>query len=361
MEKRLSKEVLEELAGLGISPFDLKELLRSKTKLKLRERGLSVKIPLREPFDTFLSNFKRRNKVGVRTSKTSVDTYTQILRDFYQYCRNRQQINGTEVGVLDTTSLVRMANQFISEIAQRSYKAATYNKYVAVIRSFLKATADYYPITNLQLPRLSRTFQPLPLALPDHEVLNLLQIARRSRYGLRSHFMVSMFLGLGLRRTEFLDLRVADVDLTLGQAHINGKGNRERYVVIPDGLLPLIEEYLNHYRLNASSYLYPSLYDANQPTSKQAIDKHAKHLFEKLPTYQKGDPIHHYHLHSLRHTYATSLLCNGVDLRVIQEALGHSNVTTTQRYTQLDVERLRTQLRPGLQQIETWWSTGTNE
>lgn len=356
-ELHVNPETLTELARIGISTADLATLLRSKTEAKMKAQGLSVKIPLREPFDVFISNFKRGTRAGGGRSELSLDTYQKILEKFYKFTIDTQRKDGAEVGILDTSTVGRLANDFLKHIVTtRNLQPVTHRKYAAILRSFIFTVADYYRIDVLGVPKSPPVgFRRLPLALPEDEVPNLFRIAKRSRYGRRSNFMVSMFLGLGLRRMEFLGLKVSDIKFNAGTVHVVGKGNKERYIVLPDPLKTVIIDYFDASNLGTENYVYPSLYNIKEQTTPQAIDKHTMYLMSQLSTYKKNDPIHQYHLHSLRHTYATTLFCNGVDLTLIQKAMGHNEVSTTQIYTELDVRRMREQLQPGLDAMRSWW------
>jgi integrase/recombinase XerC len=342
------------------------KLLHDHTVQQAADMGITVRIAFREPFDVYLANAKRPTGRRQGLSELSYKTYQQILWQFYAFCTNQEytpQRSSRPKMVepeFDGRELVRCIVPFLNTMTEtRNFTNSTYNKYVAVLRAFIKEIGHLYDLPKTHLPKFARLEQPLPLALSDREVHKLLNIARSSNYGTRAFFLVSFLLATGLRRNEFVTVRLRDLDLDNPSVRVVGKGGKSRIVPLPPTILPILRDYLDMYHIQKpTDYLYPRVGDPSAPIRGETLDRQAARMFQKLDTYDKNDPLHAYSVHSLRHTYATKLLRKGVSLRAIAQALGHSSVETTKIYTVLNVDGLREQLGQGLDVMSEWWRGG---
>jgi integrase/recombinase XerC len=206
----------------------------------------------------------------------------------------------------------------------RRLAPATVARKLAAVRSFLRFALgpDHVPDASFA-PRRRRRLPETPKqqeveaelgALDDHGPL-----------GLRNRALVELVYSAGLRSREAIDLDLADVDFDREQLHVKGKGGKERVV-------PLGEE--------AAHWLSRYLHEARPKLTREAVD--ALFLSTRgrrldTSTLRRMAP----HPHRLRHAFATHLLEGGADLRVIQELLGHSSLSTTQVYSHVDARRLR--------------------
>lgn len=183
------------------------------------------------------------------------------------------------------------------------------------------------PTELLQSPKLP---QRLPRGLEVEAMLALLEPPKRpSLDPSRDQAAMLLLYGLGLRAAEACSLLDADVDLEQRRARIIGKGDAMREVVIPHGCVPALAAY-RHVRLRH----HPTfLSGRNGPLSARTLAR----IVERAALRGLG---HHVTPHQLRHSFATHLLSNGANLREIQALLGHRNLTTTQRYTHVSIERL---------------------
>ena len=192
------------------------------------------------------------------------------------------------------------------------------------------------PTARVQSPRLGR---PLPRTLTEVDVERLLCApADDTPEGLRDAAMLELLYATGLRVSELVGLRIAQVDLNRGVLVVLGKGSRERMVPIGQTALTRIDAYLAQAR---SALLNGQVSDALFVTrrgggmTRQAfwhrLRHHARQAgFERLPS-----------PHTLRHAFATHLLNHGADLRAVQMLLGHADLSTTQIYTHVARERLK--------------------
>ena len=179
---------------------------------------------------------------------------------------------------------------------------------------------------------------PATLSLPEVERL-LAAPDGGTPAGLRDRAMLETMYGCGLRVSELIALKFSDIDLRAGLVRPFGKGAKERQVPLGDGVREALSAYLSGGRpaLLASHPPTPYVFVTNRggPMTRQYFLILVKAYARQVGIARTISP------HTLRHSFATHLLSGGADLRAIQEMLGHVSVTTTQRYTQVDVSRLR--------------------
>ena len=191
------------------------------------------------------------------------------------------------------------------------------------------------PSRLIEAPRLGRS---LPDTLTESEVDELLNAPGDSALGLRDRAMLELIYATGLRVSELVGLTMTQISLQQGLVRVVGKGNKERLVPLGEEAQARIEQYLKFSR--------PELLDGNPcdhlfVTGRRAgMTRHAFwHVVKRYAT-QAGIEKH-LSPHTLRHAFATHLLNHGADLRVVQLLLGHSDLSTTQIYTHVARERLK--------------------
>ena len=176
---------------------------------------------------------------------------------------------------------------------------------------------------TLQLARPAKE-NKLPVVLSFEEVRQILSCVRHERY----RVCLSTIYACGLLLQEGTQLQVAEIDGARKMLHIlQGKGNRDRYVPLPDTVLARLRRFWGTHRNR--TWLFPSMMRMDQPLSGSGVQR-AFHL-----ALQQSGVHKHATVHTLRHSYATHLLESGTDLRVIQAYLGHSSPATTALYTHL--------------------------
>jgi integrase/recombinase XerC len=249
--------------------------------------------------------------------------YRVDLEQFRDWLHRRR----TPLEAVDTQTL----SDYVAELGAsrpgripRRLAPPTIARKLAAIRSFLRVALgpDRVPETPLK-PRRTRRLPETPRAQDVEAELDML--STESPLGLRNRALVELVYSAGLRSREAVDLDLGDVDFDQEQVHVKGKGGKERVV-------PLGEE--------AAHWLARYLHEARPTLTRDAV--HA--LFVSVrgrrldtSTLRRVAP----HPHRLRHAFATHLIEGGADLRVIQELLGHSSLSTTQVYSHVDSRRLR--------------------
>lgn len=276
------------------------------------------------------------NKVILRES--SRHTYRQILDDFNEFCRQK---NKCDVLLIE---LLGLCTDFLMVMEQRGGAKTTLNKYIAVLRAFLRFIAEYLGSLNFAAIPFYKLDKNLPRSLSAVDITELFSITRKAlHYPIRSTFFMMFMISTGLRREEFRQVQLRDIDFQKASLRVLcGKGGAQREIPLEASILPFFKTYFDIHNIKRpADYIYGQVNNPSQQISCQALDQQAQRIFSKLSRYEQGHGIYGYTLHCTRHTYATTLLLNGTPLRVIADLLGHSSMSTTNRYTVLDTEGLR--------------------
>ncbi len=192
------------------------------------------------------------------------------------------------------------------------------------------------PTALVDTPKL---WKRIPEVLSSGEIESILNVADgKSKQKIRDSAMLELLYASGMRVSELADLKVENVNFEMGFIRCTGKGSKERIVPIGQKARAAIKKYLERVRgklaqSNTNSFLF--LNPSGQRISRQSIWK----LIKKYGGQAKIKKI--IKPHTIRHSFATHLLEHGADLRSVQEMLGHADISTTQIYTHVDKERLR--------------------
>ncbi len=243
-----------------------------------------------------------------------------------------------------STLLDATREELLSYLAQRvnnGARARSTARLVSSLRRFYqyqvregRLQAD--PSARIETPKLGRG---LPKALTEHDVEALLNApAVDTPLGLRDRAMLEVLYACGLRVSELVGLPVSQVNLRQGVVRVLGKGAKERLVPMGEVAVEWIESYLAHSRAELikgqqSDALFVTQRGAGM--TRQAFWQLVKRYARQADIKVDFSP------HTLRHSFATHLLNHGADLRALQMLLGHSNLSTTQLYTQVARERLK--------------------
>lgn len=266
-------------------------------------------------------------------SRLTLSAYRTDLRPYAAHLAAR--------GIALTAASRSEVLSFISAPAQARLAPRSLGRRLSALRGLYRylvreGLAQEDPTARIQSPRLGR---PLPKTLTEAEVERLLLApVGDTPEAKRDAAMLELIYATGLRVSELIGLRVAQVDLNRGVLVVLGKGARERMVPIGETALTRLDEYLAGTR---SALLHGQVTDALFVTrrggglTRQAfwhlLRRYARQVgFEKMPS-----------PHTLRHAFATHLLNHGADLRAVQMLLGHADLSTTQIYTHVARERLK--------------------
>jgi integrase/recombinase XerD len=192
------------------------------------------------------------------------------------------------------------------------------------------------PTANIAMPKIGRA---LPQSLTEDEVDALLAAPNVAEpLGHRDRAMLEVLYATGVRVSELINLRMSQINLNQGVLRIIGKGDRERLIPLGDEAQDWLREFIEGPRVEIllerqTDYLFPTR--RGDRMTRQAFWHIIKRYAKKAGVMKKLSP------HTVRHAFATHLLNNGADLRVVQLLLGHSDVSTTQIYTHVARERMK--------------------
>ena len=231
------------------------------------------------------------------------------------------------------------ARRYLAFLATRGFARRTIARRASALRRYFGwarrvgvITSD--PTAGLSAPRGEAR---LPRVLRPHELRTLLDEAEVSDgpVGLRDIALLELLYGSGLRVAEATALDVDDLDLSRGQVRVWGKGAKQRVVPLSDPAVDALRRWLADGRGALATEASPAGAVFLNQRGRRLTPRDARRVLDR----RSAAPTHP---HALRHTFATHLLDGGADLRVVQELLGHADLATTQRYTHVSKERLRT-------------------
>jgi len=276
---------------------------------------------------------------GKRYSKSTIQTYTFFVADFVNF--------HSKIELDDLTN--REVETFIETVfIERNYSISTQRQFISALKIFIV----YCPntkINDLKLERPKKS-RKLPSVLSQEEVLDII----RCTQNLKHRAIITLIYSCGLRISELTNLKLADFHIDRKQLIVKeGKGRKDRYVSLADSFLPLLTNYYNSYK--------PELFFVEGPKGKrystESIRQFLKRSCIKANITKTVTP------HTLRHSYATHLLENGVDIRYIQSLLGHARPETTMIYTHVkrkDLMKIQNPLDVALQKIQDAQNTNDN-
>ncbi|HOI85154.1 MAG TPA: site-specific tyrosine recombinase XerD [Acholeplasmataceae bacterium] len=212
---------------------------------------------------------------------------------------------------------------------------------LTAIRSFhhfllIEKEVDLDVTKAIQSPKIEKH---LPQVLSVDEVMAILEVVDTTKpLGLRNQALLELIYGSGLRVSELLDIEMSDIHLNQGYVLVKGKGEKERMVPISDPSVVALRNYIIKGRdqlLHGQKTTFLFLNQQGERLSRQGFFKLLKKLASEAGVKTECSP------HTLRHSFATHLLENGMDLRTLQSLLGHEDISTTQIYTHISQKRIK--------------------
>lgn len=266
-----------------------------------------------------------------RFSNHTVLAYSNDLAQFSEYLHKTYEIQ--ELQDINHTVI----RSWVVSMMDQKMSPRSVNRKITTLKTFYKfllrqQVVKENPMLKIQSPKTSKR---LPVFVEKDNMNALLDTTEfgSNFEGQRNKLLIEVLYATGIRLSEIINLKQANVNLSSAQLKVLGKRNKERIVPFNDALKQLIKTYLQHPEVKSTDYLF--------------VTKNGKKLYEKfvyrvvnkylseVTSIQKKSP------HVLRHTFATHMLNNGADLNAIKELLGHANLSATQVYTHNTVEKLK--------------------
>lgn len=265
-------------------------------------------------------------------SENTIKSYHQDLVQFGEY------LNGEKL-VLDQVDHIVILS-WLNQLRDLGKSNSSVIRMVTTLRNFFgylvrEKVVAHNPMNDVRPPKKA---EHLPAVLSIEEIDRLLQAPiEDTPLGLRNRTLLEVMYATGLRVSELVNLKMSDLHLQLGLIQTLGKGDKERIIPIGEIAIDWLTRYFNESRIvllkdKESPYVF--LNDRGNQISRQGIWKIIKKLVTTAGITKDVSP------HTLRHSFATHILENGADLRIVQELLGHADIATTQIYTHISKKRL---------------------
>ncbi|MBF0474305.1 MAG: site-specific tyrosine recombinase XerD [Deltaproteobacteria bacterium] len=284
--------------------------------------------------DEYLDRFFDFLKVERGLADNSISSYNGDLLGFVHFLNVR--------GITDLKAVTRIdLTAYIFDLKKQGFKDSTVARRMAAVRTLFRFLVqdriiETTPAAELDLPRLR---QKIPGILSAEEVDKLLAAPDQTTpRGLRDAAMLEVIYATGMRVSELVSLTLNNLNLELGFIRAIGKGSKERIVPLGQAAINRTREYLESGRsrlTKARPEPYVFINRSGKPLTRQGFWKLIKKY--ALISGIQGDITPH----TMRHSFASHLLERGADLRAVQEMLGHADISTTQIYTHLRMERLQ--------------------
>jgi integrase/recombinase XerC len=284
----------------------------------------------------YSEHLRNERNVSAHTLRNYVSDVAQFRRFLVDanLCLNGP--DSVEVGKID----VYAVRAFLAGLTKGRKKSSMGRK-LAALKSFFRYLAateriDKDPLLLIQTPKQDK---PLPSFLSVDDVFHLLDgVKIKTPLDARDRAVLEVFYSTGIRVSELVGLDWADIDFNLGIVRVLGKGSKERIVPIGSVALQTLRDYALEQRkkwnLPGKGAMPVFLNSHGKRITTRSVARIVEKHLKKAGIAVKMGP------HGLRHTFATHLLNSGADLRVIQELLGHVSLSTTQRYTHLNLDQL---------------------
>ena len=264
--------------------------------------------------------------------QTSISSYISDLIKYLEYTEENGRKSYSDITYKDI-------NNYLEELDSEKYSIASVVRKISSIKAFHKYLATFEGLVDIsQKVEIPHFYKKLPNYLTIEEVELLLDIKLESAFDYRNKAMLEVMYSSGLRVSELVNLSFDNVDLDEGYIRCFGKGNKERIVPLGDVAKKYLKIYIEEYRDKLKKRTICDkifLNNHGRGITRQGFFLIIKDLAEKKGITKNIGP------HTLRHSFATHLLNNGADLRTIQVMLGHSNLSTTQIYTNVSKEFLK--------------------
>ena len=288
-------------------------------------------------YNLLLENFLEVLASEKGLSKNTLYSYKIDLDQFINFVK-KKKINTKDFKDKDI-------KEFISTFKNKGYEKSTVSRKISSLTHFFNFLLDekeieINPLSNFEIPKQTKK---LPIILSNKHIDKILEFTRQdqSATGIRLYTMIEILYATGIRISELVEMKLSSIYEDKNFLLVSGKGNKERLVPISKNTRETLDKYLtirSHFISEKikSIWLFPSKQSSVGHITRQRFNQ----LLNEL-NLQADLGIKSISPHKLRHAFATHLLENGMDLRSLQQILGHADISTTQIYTHVLKERLK--------------------
>lgn len=279
-----------------------------------------------EDFLDYLRYVKRYSPHTVLNYSSDLTSLESYLNDYYD--------------VLLPDIAKHHFRSYIVHLKSQNYSARSINRKISSAQSFYKylLRKNKIKVNPISTVKLLKTPKRLPSYVTESKISSHLDIPINQDFGnLRDYLIIYLLYFTGMRRSELINIKRSDIDSKKKAIKVLGKGNKERFVLINDALIELINKYYNAISEEFEDYdtTFIILTDKGRQAYPRLIYVVVNTFIKKYNLSDKQSP------HVLRHTFATHLLNNGADINAVKELLGHKSLSATQVYTHNSIEKLK--------------------
>ena len=302
----------------------------------------------------YLEKFMAFLRVEKNASFYTLTSYKTDLNQFIDFLSSHFDSEKFSIVQIDRLAI----RLWLGELSEQGLTQNSIARKVAALRSFFKYAFKHgwiqkNPAHLLVIPKKTRTL-PKTISAPDlQRMLDSYRNEKNPVGSIQDYVILELFYTSGIRVSELCGLNIQDIQLTQAWIKVRGKGNKERIVPISSSVNKLLKNFLNN-----RSHTVKNIQSITNEVKKNPKDRKKESPLFIAPSGQRMYPKQVYRIvnkaikqysevtqkspHVLRHSFATHMLDNGADIRLIKEFLGHSSLASTQVYTHTSVERLRT-------------------
>lgn len=259
----------------------------------------------------------------------SYNTYTSYLNDLYYFYIYLDK-NLCKVSEDDVRS-------YITYLTEKKEHSSSIRRKISSLKSFYKFLYNNnymekkdYPLTKIVLPKQEKK---LPKFLYYNELLEIINESANTSDGVRDRLIIEMLYATGVRISELINIRTSDIDFNNRRIIVTGKGNKQRIVYYGEYAEEVLKKYLSTHKKNEYNYLFMN------SRGERITDRGVRYIIDNIM--KKLSIKTHVTPHVLRHSFATDMLNNGCDIKVVQEILGHSSLRATEIYTHVTNESIK--------------------
>ncbi|MDC1024440.1 site-specific tyrosine recombinase XerD [Flavobacteriales bacterium] len=288
-------------------------------------------------WENSIKEFKYYLKVERSLADNSVNAYIRDIRKLADF--------SSKIKVNELNITVDEIREFIADLNSKNISARSQARIISGVKAFFKylIIEDYITNDPTMLIENPKIGLKLPEVLSVDEIeLIISSIDLSSKQGERNRAILETLYSCGLRVTELINLKISNINFKEGYIKVIGKGDKERLTPIGSNALKYISIYVNevriHQKISKNQEDFVFLNNRGSKLSRVMIFTLIKKIVDKVGIKKKVSP------HTFRHSFATHLIEGGADLRAVQEMLGHESITTTEIYTHLDRDYLRSNI-----------------